>query len=72
MSVNTKKLGQQIKKLRLEQGLSQEDLAGLAEIDRSFLSEIENGKKNPSFESLLRISEALQVKLSSLLKPIGF
>lgn len=70
--MNTKKLGQQIKKLRLEQGLSQEDLAGLAEIDRSFLSEIENGKKNPSFESLLRISEALQVKLSSLLKPIGF
>ena len=62
-----KSLGLQIAKARRERGFSQEDLAGAAEIDRSFLSEIENGRKNPSVLSLIRIAKALNVRPGHLL-----
>lgn len=57
-----KKIGQKIASERKKRGLTQEDLAGLCEIDRSYLSEIENGHKNLSVISLLKISEALKIK----------
>lgn len=57
-----KRIGQNIAKLRKYKKLSQEDLAGAAEIDRSFLSEIENGHKNLSVLVLLKIAKALGVK----------
>jgi len=60
-------IGQKIVSLRNEQGLTQEDLAGLAEVDRSYLSEIENGHKNLSVLSLHKIAEALKVKPSELI-----
>lgn len=62
-----KKIGSKIVALRKKQKLTQEDLAGLAEIDRSFLSEIENGHKNLSVETLQKIAKALKVKSSQLL-----
>lgn len=62
-----KSLGLQIASRRSERGLSQEDLAGAAEMDRSFLSEIENGRKNPSVMSLVRIAKALDVQPGDLL-----
>lgn len=62
-----KKIGATIVKLRKQQSLTQEDLAGLAEIDRSYLSEIENGHKNISVQTLKKIADALKVKLSVLL-----
>ncbi len=62
-----KEIGLRIVALRKMQGLTQEDLAGLAEIDRSFLSEIENGHKNLSVETLHKIAVALKVKPSKLL-----
>ncbi|MBU0800333.1 MAG: helix-turn-helix domain-containing protein, partial [Alphaproteobacteria bacterium] len=43
-----KEIGQRILAFRKAQKLTQEDLAGLAQIDRSHLSEIENGYKNVS------------------------
>jgi len=43
-----KKIGQNIARVRREQGITQEELAGLTEIDRSYLSEIENAHKNLS------------------------
>ena len=57
-------IGNKIAEERKRQGLTQEDLAGLCEMDRSYLSEIENGHKNLSVLSLLKISKAL--KLQSL------
>jgi transcriptional regulator with XRE-family HTH domain len=62
-----KQIGKKIAALRKKQGLTQEDLAGAAEIDRSFLSEIENGHKNLSVETLKKIADALGVKASKLL-----
>lgn len=62
-----KRIGRKIVSLRKKQGMTQEDLAGEAEIDRSFLSEIENGHKNISVETLKKIADALNVKPSILL-----
>lgn len=62
-----KEIGLRIVKLRKQKNLTQEDLAGLAEIDRSYLSEIENGYKNISVQTLKKIADALGAKLSTLL-----
>jgi len=63
-----KKLGSKIAEIRRKKGLSQEDLAGEAEIDRSYLSELENGLKNPSLLVLEKIAQALGLKLQELFK----
>lgn len=62
-----KNIGKKIVILRKSAKLSQEDLAGLAELDRSYLSEIENGRRKLSVESLKKIADALKVKASVLL-----
>lgn len=63
-----KSIGTKIAETRKRSGITQEDLAGMAEIDRSYLSEIENGHKNMSVLSLLKIAEALKVKPAALLE----
>jgi transcriptional regulator with XRE-family HTH domain len=57
-----------IKRLRKEQGISQEKLALKAEIDRSYMSQVERCLANPSIDALLRISNALEVAPSELLQ----
>lgn len=61
-------IGRKIAKLRAEKGLSQEDLAGLAEINRGYISRIENGHVSFSVEVLLEIAIALDIKPSTLLE----
>jgi transcriptional regulator with XRE-family HTH domain len=61
-------LSQNIKRLRKERGISQEKLALKAEIDRSYMSELERCLANPSIDALLRISNALEVAPSELLQ----
>ena len=63
-----KTIGRKIAQERTRQKLSQEDLAGRAEMDRSFLSYIENGRKNFSIEMLLRISKELNIRPEELFK----
>jgi transcriptional regulator with XRE-family HTH domain len=63
---NLKSIGNNIAKIRKKKSLSQEDLAGLCEIDRSYLSEIENGHKNMSVIILIKIAKALNIKVGSL------
>ena len=63
-----KSIGRRIAQIRVQNKLSQEDLAGMAEIDRSFLSYIENGHKNFSVEMLLKITRALEIKPEELFK----
>ena len=61
-------LSNNIKRFRKEQGISQEKLALRAEIDRSYMSELERCLANPSIDALLRISNALEVAPSELLQ----
>ena len=63
-----KTIGRKIAQERVKQKLTQEDLAGMVEMDRSFLSFIENGRKNFSVEMLLEISKALKIKPDELFK----
>jgi transcriptional regulator with XRE-family HTH domain len=57
-----------IKRIRKEQSISQERLALKADIDRSYMSQIERQLANPSIDALLRISNALEVAPSELLQ----
>ncbi len=60
------KLGKAIVQLRKERNLSQEIFAYDAGIDRRYMSDIENGKRNISLDILERISQKLGLKISEL------
>ena len=68
MDYNHRITGQVIGLLRTQRGLSQEVLSGLAGVARSHLAMIENGSKNPSVDTLWRISDALGMPLSELFR----
>jgi transcriptional regulator with XRE-family HTH domain len=60
------KFGNKIKELRLKKGLSQEALANLAEIDRTYFPSIEKGKTNVSIVIAEKLANALEVPLKEL------
>jgi transcriptional regulator with XRE-family HTH domain len=55
-------------KLRAERGISQEELAHLAEINRSYLSDLETGKTYVGLEIMGKIADVLGVEGADLLK----
>lgn len=63
-----KELGKKIKDIRLSKGVSLRDLAKHTGLTRSFLSQVERGKTNPSIASLERIAHALNIHLSHFFK----
>ena len=60
-------LGDRIQALRKDRGLSQQGLADAANLDRSYISAVENGKQNVSFATLKGISDALGVGVAELI-----
>jgi len=61
------KLGTTIRAARLDKQLSQEALADKANIDRSYIGGIERGEHNVALMNLLKIADALEMKLSDVL-----
>jgi len=61
-----KKFGNQVKKLRLQKGLSQEKLALLSNLDRTYLPSIEKGNRNVSITVVEKIAKALNVNISDM------
>ena len=61
-------VGANILKLRKRRGMSQEDLAGDAEIDVTYLRGIERGRRNPSLQVMVRLADQLGVHPSKLLQ----
>ena len=59
-------LGAAIRRMRLELGISQEELADRCQIDRSYLSSIEGGRQNPGVMSVTKIAYALELTLTEL------
>lgn len=64
-------LAQSVKLRRKELGLSQEKLADMADIDRTYASQIERGVANPSLEVLYRVARTLEIDLPLLLMVSG-
>jgi len=64
----SKKLGVNMKKVRAKKKLSQGALARLLEVDKGYISNIENGKKNPTLATIQRLADALGVSADELLK----
>lgn len=60
--------GLHVKKLRLERDLSQEELAALCSLDRTYISGIERGLRNVSLINIFRLAVALNISPSELLK----
>jgi len=59
-------IGNRIRSLRIDKGLSQEDLANEADIPLSQIGRIERGETNPTISTLYVISEALEIELKKL------
>jgi len=58
--------GQAVKSIRMEKGISQEKLAELVDLHRTYISDIERGGRNVSLVNIYRIAEGLDVKVFEL------
>ncbi len=70
MPYNRKAFGIVISRLRVQKGLTQERLSGLAGIARSHLVALENGEKTVKLDTMWRIADALEIYPSELIKRI--
>lgn len=64
----SKRLGRNIKKIRTQKKLTQGDICRALDMDRGYMSAIENGKKNITIQQLERLAHALDVLPDKLLK----
>jgi len=61
-------LGQNMKRIRAKKKMSQGDISRALEVDRGYISNIENGKKNPTIATIQKLANALGVSADELLK----
>lgn len=59
--------GTHVKNLRLQQEISQEHLASLSELDRTYISGVERGKRNISLLNIIKLASSLNVSPEKLL-----
>lgn len=62
-----KLLGAEIRRRRLELGLSQEELAALCDLHRTYIGSVERGERNISLQNIISIAHALKCKPSQLI-----
>jgi len=62
------KLGKNLKRIRTEKGISQGDIARALNVGRSFITNIENGKTNPTLATIARLARAVGISADELLK----
>lgn len=62
--------GKIVRQLRTEKGLSQEQLADLCKLDRTYISLIERGLRQPTLKTIFRIAYSLQINPSELIQHI--
>lgn len=68
MSQISKKLGDNIKRIREEKGMSQGDISRALNMDRGYISRVESGQKNPTISNIEKIAKALGVSPDKLFK----
>lgn len=64
----SKKLGENLKRIRTRKNITQTEIARQLAVDRSFISNIENGKTNPTLSTITNLAKALDVPVNELLK----
>lgn len=70
VSLTHSKFGKKIQELRKQKGFTQEDLADLIEVDRSYMGFVERGERNPTLDKLIKIANALKITLSELFQGV--
>jgi len=68
MSNEAQKLGRNLKRIRTEKGISQGDIVRSLGMDRAFVSNIENGKTNPTLATIAKLAKAIGVPIEDLIK----
>ena len=68
MKNEAKKLGKNLKRIRTEKSITQGDIARLLGVSRSFVSNTENGKTNPTLATITKLANAIGVSANELLK----
>jgi len=62
------RFGKTLRELRTERGLSQDELAARAGLDRNYIGMIERGERNPAIVNVVKIAEALDVPPSEMFR----
>lgn len=71
MDINIK-IGDRIRELRKDKGLSQEALANIAEVDRTYMTKVETGKRNVTVKILDKIIVALGTDFTTFFNNANF
>lgn len=66
-----KLFGKVLKQIREEKGMTQEKLAELAEVDRTYIYRLETGKRSPSLNIIFRLADALKVQPGHLIDKVN-
>ena len=64
------RFGNAVRKLRIQMNISQEDFADMCGLHRTYISDIELGKRNISIENIERIALALNISLPDLFREV--
>lgn len=65
---SAQKFGENMKKIRLERGMSQGDICRELGLDRAYISNVENGKQNLTLSTMEKVAKVLGVSVDQLLK----
>jgi transcriptional regulator with XRE-family HTH domain len=70
VNVAQRRVGKQVRDLRLKRGWSQELLAAEAGLNINYLGGIERGERNPSLKNLAKIADAMGLTVPDLVEPL--
>jgi transcriptional regulator with XRE-family HTH domain len=68
MNDEAQKLGDNLKKIRTKKGITQIEISKKLGVNRSFVSNLENGKTNPTLATITKLAQVLGVSTNELLK----
>ena len=70
MSTLRNRFGKRLRKIRREKDITQEQLAEIIGVTGEFISNLERGKSAPSFETVEKLAQALEVDVGEFFKPL--
>lgn len=68
MKSDSVKLGKNLKRIRTTKSISQGKIARILKVGRSFITNIENGKTNPTLDTIAKIAKAIGVSVGELME----